>query len=109
MYELFLDDSSYSVTLNSTETTKNDKNTFKDIIDSVINKMFSYFMWRNHINVLLPAKKTVNIPVTFNQNLANSSISECYVIVFDNTEFKIPNQVKFSKEITAMSRIMCLK
>jgi len=63
------------------------------IIDYVINKMFSYFMWSHHINVLLPAKKYVKIPVIFNRDLANSSITERYTIVFDNTEYMIPKQV----------------
>lgn len=52
-------------------------------------------MWRKHINVLLPAKGSVNVPVIFNKNLAYTSVSERYIIEFDNTEFIIPNLVKF--------------
>lgn len=66
---------------------------FKDIIGSAISTMFSYFMWKNHTNVLLPAKKSVNVPVIFNEHLACSSTSERYIIAFDNTEFQIPNLV----------------
>lgn len=71
---------------------------FKDIIISLIHKMFNYFMWKNHLNVLLPAKKSVKVPVVFNKNLAYSTVSECYIIQFDKiAEWTIPNLVKLMK------------
>ncbi|CAI6362650.1 unnamed protein product [Macrosiphum euphorbiae] len=54
--------------------------------------MFSYFMWRHHINVLLPAKSSVRVPVIFNRTFAHSSVTECYIIAFDSTEYTIPHQ-----------------
>ncbi|XP_060872297.1 cilia- and flagella-associated protein 74-like [Metopolophium dirhodum] len=54
--------------------------------------MFSNFMWGHHINVLLPAKSSVRVPVIFNRTFANSSVTECYIIAFDNTEYTIPHQ-----------------
>lgn len=71
---------------------------FKDIIISLIHKMFNYFMWKNHLNVLLPAKGSVKVPVVFNQNLAFSTVSERYIIKFDNiAEWTIPNLVNLIK------------
>lgn len=78
----------------STEVIEKDNNLFNNIIDIIIHNMFTYFMWKNHINVLLPAKGSVKVPVIFNQNLAYSSVSEYYIIEFDNTDFVIPNLVK---------------
>jgi len=77
--------------LNETET--NDNGIPGTIINYVIHKMFSYFMWRHHINVLLPAKSSVRVPVIFNRTLAHSSVTEFYIITFDNTEYTIPRQV----------------
>lgn len=75
---------------------KDDKNNIiiGDIINTVFHNMFRHFIWRNHHHVLLPARGSVKIPVKFNQNLARSSISECYTIAFTNDEHTIPDQVK---------------
>lgn len=65
-----------------------------NIVESIISKTFNYFMWTNHMNVLLPAKGSVKVPVVFNRCLTNLSVSEYYTITFDNTEYSIPNLVK---------------
>lgn len=80
--------------LNSVETVPdNSINIFQKIITTVIYKTFRYFVWTNHIKVLLPANGTVKVPVVFNHNFAYSSISENYIIAFDNTDYLIPNEV----------------
>ncbi|VVC42104.1 Immunoglobulin-like fold [Cinara cedri] len=75
----------------SLETINDRTNIFEKIITSIIYKMFCYFVWKNHIKVLLPARGTVKVPVIFNHNFAYSSISEDYIIAFDNTNYTIPN------------------
>jgi hypothetical protein len=94
--QLFLDGlTKHMAALNRTaNAAKIDKNIFKDIIGSVVRKMFTYFRWRNNTNVLLPAKGSVRVPVIFNQNFAHSTVSESFVITFDSTDHDIPNQVK---------------
>ncbi|XP_022175737.1 uncharacterized protein LOC111037460 [Myzus persicae] len=77
--------------LNETEMDDNDVIP-GTIIKYVIRQMFSNFMWRHHVNVLLPAKRSVKVPVIFNRNFAQSSVTEYFIIVFDNTEYSIPNQ-----------------
>lgn len=91
---MFLDGSNISNALDCSGTVKNDKKMFENLIISVIHKIFSYFVWKNNTNVLLPAKKSVRIPVVFNQIFTYSSILETYLIVFDNSEHKIPIQVQ---------------
>lgn len=65
-----------------------------DVFHSIVHNNLNYFIWKNHINVLLPANGTVKVPVIFDQNLASSTISEYFTIEFDNTDYIIPNQVK---------------
>lgn len=72
---------------------KNDNIIPGTVINYVIQNIFSYFIWRNHTNVLLPAKRWVKVPVIFNRHMASSSVTERYTIAFDNTEYTIPNQV----------------
>lgn len=85
----------WSTATHNTRSTEDDKNNmFDEILNSVCRNVFRHFIWRHHLNVSLPARRSVKVPVIFNQNLARSSVSECYTISFHNTDYTIPNQVK---------------
>ncbi|XP_050441444.1 uncharacterized protein LOC126846226 [Adelges cooleyi] len=65
----------------------------RDIVHNVLDDLFSYFTWKNHTNVLLPAKKTAEVTVAFNHYNAESSMSKSFVIVFHEKDYRLPNQI----------------